>query len=335
MYFPNMLRLGIIGCGRVTTMFHLKAIEASGVVELVSISDKSGKQLAEVKGATGVGHACGDYMEMLAKPEIEAVAINTPPRFHEEMTLESLKAGKHVLCEKPLAQTVKGCERIKQEKGGLTVLPAHNYVYTPALYRMEEKVKQGAIGEVKFVKLSFENNLGMYGSKTDFRTKDPHGIVEDVMPHILSVAGIVAGKPKEVIDVYGLCKKYDVCDNLHTTVETEQGVELDCTASWTRTIPTFAVAIKGEKGTLRSDFAINPYSYTLENESGKTKTDERGVGWYLDMLQFKHPSFPEQYRHLEQLVHRGGKPRITVDDEIAMLRVMQDIGDRLTAGKLG
>jgi predicted dehydrogenase len=204
-----MLRLGIIGCGRVTTMFHLRAIEASGVVELVSISDKSGVQLAKVKGATGVGHTCSDYMEMLAKPEVEAVAINTPPQLHEEMTLESLNAGKHVLCEKPLAQTVDGCDRIKQAKGNLTVLPAHNYVYTPALYKIEEKVKFGAIGEVKRVKLNFENNLSMYGSKTDFRTKDPRGIVEDVMPHILSVAGIVAGKPKKVTDVSGLCKKYE------------------------------------------------------------------------------------------------------------------------------
>ncbi len=325
-----MLRLGIIGCGRVTTMFHLKAIEASGVVELVSISDMSGEQLAEVKSATGVGHACGDYMEMLARADVEAVAINTPPRFHEEMTLQSLRAGKHVLCEKPLAQTVEGCERIKQAKGSLVVLPAHNYVYTPALYRMEEKVNKGIIGGVRRVKLNFENNLGMYGSKTDFRIKDPRGIIEDVMPHILSVAGIVAGKPKRVKDVSGVCRKYDVCDNLYATVETEQGVVLDCTASWTRTIPTFAVTIEGDKGTLMSDFATNPYSYTLENEAGKKRTSERGVRWYLDMLQFKHPSFPEQYRHLEQLVHRGGEPRITVDDEIAMIRVMQEMGDKLS-----
>jgi predicted dehydrogenase len=136
-------------------MFHLRAIEASGVVELVSISDKVDKNLAEVKEATGVEHACSDYHELLARPEVEAVAINTPPKFHEEMTMEALNAGKHVLCEKPLAQTVEGCERIKQTKGNLVVLPAHNYVYTPALYRMEEKVKQGAIGAVKGVKLNF------------------------------------------------------------------------------------------------------------------------------------------------------------------------------------
>ncbi len=315
-------------------MFHLKAIEASGVVELVSISDNSIEQLINVKSATGVGHVCGDYKEMLSRPDVEAVAINTPPRFHEEMTLESLSAGKHVLCEKPLAQTVEGCEKIKEAKGGLIVLPAHNYVYTPSLYKIEEKVKHGVIGGVKRVKLNFENNLSMYGSKTDFRIRDPRGIVEDVMPHILSVAGIVAGKPSKVTDITGICKKYDVCDNLHATIETEQRVKLDCTASWTRTVPTFAVSIEGEKGTLRSDLATNPYSYTLENESGKTKTSERGVSWYLDMLQFKHPSFPEQYRHLEQLVHRGGEPRITVDDEIAMLMIMQEMGDRLKVGKV-
>jgi len=329
---PHMLRLGIIGCGRVTTMFHLKAIEVSGVVELVSVSDKVDKNLADVKGATGVAHACGDYYELLAKPEVEAVAINTPPRFHEEMTLESLKAGKHVLCEKPLAQTVEGCERIKQAKGRLVVLPAHNYVYTPALYRMEEKVKQGVIGAVRSVKLNFENNLGMYGSKTDFRTKDPRGIVEDVMPHILSVAGVIAGRASKVLDVSGVCKKYDVCDNMHADVETEQGVKLDCTASWTRMIPTFTVAIEGEKGRITSDFAINPYSYTVEANGAKRKTSERGIGWYLDLAQFKHPSFPEQYRHLDKLVHEGGEPKISIDDEIAMLRVMKEMGNRIAHG---
>jgi len=310
-------------------MFHLKAIEASGVVELVSISDKSGEQLAKVKGATGVDHAYDDYHDLLGRSDVEAVAVNTPPRFHETMTIEALNAGKHVLCEKPLAQTVEGCIRIKEAKKGLVVLPAHNYVYTPALYKMEEKIKQGAIGSVMRVKLDFENNLGMYGSKTDFRTKDPRGIIEDVMPHILSVAGIVAGKPKGVADVSGVCKKYRVYDNLHATVETERGVLLDCTASWTRTIPTFAVEVEGKKGILRSDFAINPFSYTLEVDGRKTKTSERGLDWYVDLLRFKHPSFPEQYRHFEQLIHKGGEPRITVDDEIAMLKLMQEMGDKL------
>jgi predicted dehydrogenase len=327
-----MLRLGIIGCGRVTTMFHLKAIEASGVVDLVSISDKAEGQLADVMGATGVKHSCGDYHELLARADVEAVAINTPPRFHEEMTMESLKAGKHVLCEKPLARTPDGCQRISEAKGKLVVLPAHNYVYTPALYRMEDVIANGTIGAIKSVKLNFENNLGFYGSKTDFRIKDPKGLVEDVMPHILSVAGILAGRANRVENVSGACKKYDVCDNLYASLETERGVRIDCTASWTRMIPTFAVAIEGEKGRITSDFAINPYKYVVEVDGVKTTKSGRGLDWYLDLAQFKHPSFPEQYRHLDKLIHEGGVPRITIEDEIAMLSVMREMGDIIAPG---
>ena len=314
-------------------MFHLKAIEASGVVKLISIADKSGEQLSEVKAVTSVVQACSDYDDLLANPEVEAVAINTPPRFHETMTLDAIAAGKHVLCEKPLAQTSEGCLRIKDRKGKLVVLPAHNYVYTPALYRMEEKVKEGAIGRIGKIILHFENNLGMYGSKTDFRIKDPRGIIEDVMPHILSVAGIVAGKPVTVEEVSGIAKKYEVYDNFHAIVRTEHGVELDCTASWTRMIPTFSVEIRGNKGKLNSDFAINPYNYTLEVGGRRTKTRERGLEWYIDLLQFKHPSFPEQYRHFEHLIRSCGEPRISIDDEIAILKVIQELGDRLVAKK--
>ncbi len=314
-------------------MFHLKAIEASGVVDLVSISDKAEGQLADVRGATGVKHSCADYHDLLARAEVEVVAINTPPRFHEEMTMEALKAGKHVLCEKPLARTPEGCRRISETMGKLVVLPAHNYVYTPALYKMEDTIRKGSIGAVKSVMLNFENNLGFYGSKTDFRTKDPRGLVEDVMPHILSVAGILAGRASKVDNVSGICKKYEVCDNLAARLETERGIEIDCTASWTRMIPTFSIKVEGEKGRITSDFAINPYKYNVEANGKKISNSERGLGWYLDLAQFKHPSFPGQYRHLDKLVHEGGIPRITIEDEIAMLGVMKKMGEIIAPGE--
>ena len=321
-----MLRLGIIGCGRVTTMFHLGAIKRSGVVELVGVSDKGEEQLREVATAAHIPYAYADYSELLACSEVEAIAINTPPRLHEEMTLAALAAGKHVLCEKPLAQKVEGCLGIKNAKGNLVVLPAHNYAYTPALYRIEERIAEGAIGEVTSASLSFQNNLSMYGSKTDFRTTDPRGIVEDVLPHIFSVASKVAGPPAKVESVYGSCSKYEVCDNLTARVVTDRGIPVNCTASWTKTIPEFGVTITGERGTITSNFAMNPYGYALEADGKKTKVSGRGVSWYLDLVRFRHPSFSEQYRHLERLVREGGEPRVSIDEEVAMLRVMGEIG---------
>ncbi|MFH0850441.1 MAG: Gfo/Idh/MocA family oxidoreductase, partial [Candidatus Bathyarchaeota archaeon] len=133
-----MLRLGIIGCGRVTTMFRLKAIDEVEEVTVEAVSDVSEDRIRDVLGSCASAKAYTHYTDLLGDPDVDAVAINTPPRFHEEMVLSALSHGKHVLCEKPLAQTVEGCRRIgeAQRESGLQVLPAHNYAFSPSVVRM-------------------------------------------------------------------------------------------------------------------------------------------------------------------------------------------------------
>ena len=309
-------------------MFHLNAIEASGVIDLVSIADKSDNQLRDVGKSTGVGHSCSDYHDLLARPDVEAVAINTPPKVHEEMTLEALDAGKHVLCEKPLSQTIEGCMKIrdKQSESGLTVLPAHNYIYSPCLNEIQEKLKGGLIGEVSRIDIVFENFLQGYGSKTDFRTTDPRGIVEDIMPHALSVATMLFGHPEKVLGVSGSCQKYKVCDNVSASLETSSGVELSCTGSWTKLIPHFRVMIEGSLGNISTDLALNPYSYSITVNGQKETFKDRGFDWYLDLVRFKHPSFSEQYRHFHRVVKDKEPQKFTIDDELSMIRVIQNLG---------
>ncbi|MFH0850446.1 MAG: Gfo/Idh/MocA family oxidoreductase, partial [Candidatus Bathyarchaeota archaeon] len=225
-----MLRLGIIGCGRVTTMFHLKAIDEVEEVTVEAVSDVSEDRIRDVQGSCASAKAYTHYTDLLGDPDVDAVAINTPPRFHEKMVLDSLSHGKHVLCEKPLAQTLEGCRRIgeAQRKTGLQVLPAHNYAFTPSVVRMAELVRQGAVGDVERMQVYFENNLWIYRSQTDFRTSSKNGLVEDVLPHILSVSTPLVGRAREVKDLAWWCRQYKVCDNIKATLETEAGAEIDC-----------------------------------------------------------------------------------------------------------
>jgi predicted dehydrogenase len=326
-----MLRLGIIGCGRVTTMFHLRALEGLEEVRLVAVADSSEKRMTEVRRACGAESGCLDYHDLLRSPNVDAVSVNTPPRLHEQMTLEALEAGKHVLCEKPLAQTVEGCLRVKdlREMKGLVVLPGHNYAYSPSLIKIEEEVRRGSIGDLVRVEVHFENNLKGYGAQTSFRTENNRGIVEDIMPHILSVTTGVAGRVAEVEEVSWWCKSFDVCDNMEVRLRTEHGVGLDCSLSWTRMIPTFRLDLYGSKGSLHTDLAINPFSYTLETNEMRRKFKSRGLDWYLDLVRFKHPSFREQYRHLAKLVDGTETPRITIDDEITILETMERVSAQL------
>jgi len=326
-----MLRLGIVGCGRVTTMFHLRALEGLEGVRLVAVADSNEGRMTGVRRACGAEIGCLDYRDLLESPSVDAVSVNTPPRLHEQMTMEALGAGKHILCEKPLAQTVEGCLRIKglMEERGLVVLPGHNYAYSPSLLRVEEEVRRGSIGDLERIEARFENNLRGYGAQTSFRTETNRGIIEDIMPHILSVTTGLAGRAADVEEVSWWCRSYEVCDNMRVRLVTELGVGIDCSLSWTRLIPTFRLDLYGNKGSLHTDLAINPFSYTLETGDGRRKFSSRGLDWYLDLVRFRHPSFREQYRHLARLVEGAEAPRITIDDEIAMLEAMGRISSQI------
>lgn len=326
-----MLRLGIIGCGRVTTMFHTRAIKSVKNIQITAVSDINEDRCANVQLKTGAKQRYLDYKELIQDPEIDAVAINTPPKTHEEMVIRSLNHGKHVLCEKPLAQSVEACNKIKklQLETGLVVLPAHNYSFTPSLIQMEKLIRESVIGDVRRVEIIFENNLKSYRSKTDFRVRQHNGIVEDVIPHVMSLSMPLSGRVKTVSEVSWWCKEYEVCDNLETTFKTVKDIEVNCSLSWTSLVPKSRIIVVGSKGRLNTDFMMNPYQVTLEVDGKKKNFDEKGWSWYLDLFRFRHPSFERQYRHFERLTRGLDEPRITIDDEINILETVDKISERL------
>lgn len=326
-----MLNLGVVGCGRVTSMFHVKAIEQVPQINIFAVSDINTKRMNELQMSCGAEKAYGSYSMMLENDSVDAVAINTPPKFHEEMVLEALEHEKHVLCEKPLATSVDGCKRIKDimKEKGRHVLPAHNYSFTPSLYLMEKMVAEGSIGAVTGMRIAFENNLKQYGAITDFRTAKANGLVEDVLPHILSVVYPILGYCTGIQDVNWMCKTYDVCDNMTAILDTVKGVKVDCSMSWTKLVPVFEVEVTGEEGSLKGEFGLRPYILEHKTSTETTTIDEKGIGWVLDLVQFKHPTFKNQYTHFADLVINGGTPRVSVDDEINILEVVTELSKYL------
>lgn len=323
-----MLNLGIVGCGRVTNMFHLKAIEKVEGMEVIAVSDYNPERMEHVRARSRAKRGYLDYSDLLVDPDVEAVVVNTPPSLHEDMVIHALEAGKHVICEKPLARSVKSCLNIKhlQEDTGLVVLPAHNYVFTPCLNTVQDLVHRGTIGDVANLHATFENNLGAYKSKDDFRLKIEFGLVEDLLPHILSVINTLAGTTEAVVDARGWKKSNDVIDNLKLLLETDKGIEVDCFTSWTRMIPSFKLDIYGSKGKISTDLIRSPFQAKLESVGRNTKIGKGGgLRMYLDLLRCKHPSFKNLYRHLRGLVEGSEDPIITVDNEIDMVRMMKKV----------
>jgi predicted dehydrogenase len=125
-----------------------------------------------------------DLAEVLADPAVRAVAIATPAGTHRDVALAALRAGKHVLVEKPLAAThAEGAELVAEaHRRGLVLMCDHTYCYTPAVLRIRELLHSGELGEVHYVD-SVRINLGLVQRDVN--------VMWDLAPHDLSILDFV------------------------------------------------------------------------------------------------------------------------------------------------
>ena len=144
------LRLGVIGTGSIATGAHLPAIAAlPDLVELVAVADIRTEIAGTVGEATGAAvHA--DYRELLARDDIDAVDICTPEFLHAQQVVAAAEAGKHVLCEKPIAASLSDADAMIDacERAGVLLMIAHSRRFTPRYRRLHGAVDR--VGEVRF-----------------------------------------------------------------------------------------------------------------------------------------------------------------------------------------
>ena len=125
-----------------------------------------------------------DLDELLARDDIDAVAVATPARTHHPVVLAALRAGKHVLVEKPLADgRGRALEMVREAASrGLVLMADHTYCYTPAVLKIRELIAEGALGDLLFID-SVRINLGLIQPDVD--------VLWDLAPHDLSIIDFV------------------------------------------------------------------------------------------------------------------------------------------------
>lgn len=158
-----MVRVGIIGCGKISQVRHIPEYEANPDAEIVGLFDMN----VERARALADGHGCRAYAtleELLADPQIDAVSVCTSNATHAETTIAALRAGKHVLCEKPMAITIEECEEMVRvaREAGLKLMIDQNQRFARAHVRAKELLDAGKIGDV----LTFRTTFGHGGPET-------------------------------------------------------------------------------------------------------------------------------------------------------------------------
>lgn len=150
----NQLRAGVIGTGFIGPV-HVEALRRLGV-QVVALCETPDRVQAAAQ-RLGIPQAFGDYRELLRSPEADVVHITAPNRFHCEMALAALKAGKHVICEKPLAMNTKETVQIlKLAKATKTVFAVnYNVRFYPAVLSLRKMVAAGDLGDIIHVNGSY------------------------------------------------------------------------------------------------------------------------------------------------------------------------------------
>ena len=142
--------IGVTGRGGLSRHWH----KPGGESIVVAGADINEEYLTEFKQRIGQSvFVTTDYRNLLERDDIDAIAVTSPDYCHEEYAVAALEAGKHVFCEKPLAITVEGCDRILRawRNSGKHLMVGFNMRYMNIFRTMKEIVDSGTIGEMKAV----------------------------------------------------------------------------------------------------------------------------------------------------------------------------------------
>jgi predicted dehydrogenase len=128
-----------------------------------------------------------EFDAVLEDPSVQAVLVATPPHSHHELAARALRAGRHVLVEKPLATRLADAHELAElaEEAGRVLMPGHTFIYSPAVNAVRELIRDGVVGDVHFI-TSSRLNLGKY---------QVGGVLGDLAPHDLSILLHWLGQP--------------------------------------------------------------------------------------------------------------------------------------------
>ncbi|QFZ16170.1 Gfo/Idh/MocA family protein [Saccharothrix syringae] len=174
-----MVGVAVIGAGYWGPNL-VRNIQATPDLRLVTLCDLDVERAKAVLGRYSTVRATSSLDEVLADPEVEAVAVATPAATHLPVAQAALEAGKHVLVEKPLAANYADGLKLVElaEERGLTLMLDHTFCYTPVVRRLRELVHAGELGDIQYID-SVRINLGLVQPDID--------VLWDLAPHDLSI----------------------------------------------------------------------------------------------------------------------------------------------------
>lgn len=347
------MKVAVIGCGTIANAQHIPAYLANPEAEIKYFCDIIPERAEKAVADYGCGIAVTDYKEVLADPEVEAVSVCTPNNMHSIISIDALRAGKNVLCEKPAARIYSEAlemQKVQHETGKVLNIGVCNR-FNNGVIKLKELIDNGELGDVFHVYVSFRCHRSIPGLGGDFTTKAVAGggALIDWGVHFLDIVMYCCGDPKPLtvtgeafsklgknIGEYVYPGKmwagppkldgiYDVEDSVTALIRTE-GPTITVNGAWAQNInkEEMYIDFMGDKGGVRIDYYSSKFTvYTTKD----------GKIYEYDSDFEPNDKFKSEINEFIDCIKTGKKLASHIDTNIITARMMQAIYDSSEAHK--
>jgi len=313
------LRIGIVGAGNIAQSAHLPAYMERDDVEIVAIADLNLQRAKDAAALFGVPNAYETVDELLANAEVDAIDICVWNRSHSDVAIKAARAGKHILCEKPMALNMEHAYAMKDavEKAGVIFMMAMPNRYRSEYMLVREMVDADELGEIYYAKAVSVRRRGTpLGWFTDTK-KSGGGPVIDIGVHCVDRTWFLMGCPKPVrVSAMTSSRIGD-----YQTKGVDRWIALDSDVTAFDTEDSAAAIIHFENGAcmlVETSWALNtaPEDYTLVcgTKAGARIDDDIMIyGEVMGYLTDNKPTVKKNNPFAEEIDHfidcvRTGKP---------------------------
>ena len=345
------MKVAVIGCGTIANAAHIPSYMNNPNVEIKYFCDIIPERAEKAVAEYGCGTVITDYKDALADPEIIAISVCTPNNVHAEISIAGMKAGKHVLCEKPAARTHAEALEMKQVQNATGMILNIGVVnrFNDHVNLIKKYIDSGALGEVYRVYVSFRAHRSIPGLGGAFTTKEiaGGGALIDWGVHYLDIVMYCCGDPKiNTVSAEAFCKlgkdidnyvykdmwagpptlggTYDVDDSVTALIRTE-GPTVTMNGAWAENIGVGEQYIDfiGDKAGIRLNYGGD---FTIFGAEHGALVEYKPEITTRDMFQNEIDAFVD-------CVKTGEKLPSHIDINIITAELMQAIYDSAEAHK--
>lgn len=339
------LGIGIVGSGFISGV-HVQALKGTPRARVVAHADIDGARGEAFRAEHGLPQGYLSHLELLADPEVDAVVLGVPNFLHHRLGLDCLAAGKHVICEKPLALTLEEARELADtaRAKGLVLGYAEELCFVPKYERAKQLLETGGIGKVYQVR-QCEKHAGPYSPWFFRRDQAGGGITMDMGCHAIEAIRWALGKPKvtavtawmntfswtldKVRAQFGgwdpalMTQPKALEDHVIVLMEFENGVLGQAESSWAlQGGMVSTLELFGLEGVIHADMLKGSWLRAY-SENGFPDLWEPNRGWCQpDWEWARNNGYPQEDAHFVDCILDGKPPLESADDGFAVLEIM-------------